>query len=88
MRHLAALALLFLAACAPTREEMVETCAGYGFTRGTPDFARCVMDLDRDQQARRSAAIRAMNATPVPTVAPVYVPPPIYTAPYIPPLRF
>lgn len=67
MRHLAVLALFALAACAPTAEDYAATCTGYGFRPGTDAMARCVMDLDRDQQARRSAAIRAMNATPQPT---------------------
>ena len=62
---LAALIVLLTAGCGMSRQEMAAACEDYGFTRGTPDFARCVMDMDRDQAARRSAALRAMNSQPI-----------------------
>lgn len=86
MRLVMIAAALLLGACGMTREDMAAACAGYGFEAGTPDFARCVMDLDRDQRARFAAAAAASAAPPpviipAPTFQPMPMPAPVQVAP-------
>lgn len=78
MRLVMIAAALLLGACGMTREDMAAACAAYGFQAGTPDFARCVMDLDRDQRAPRPPAFIAAPQ-------PVFIPAPTFQTTPIPP---
>lgn len=72
MRPYAVLSLLplLLAACetpeqlaakqAAYQDSLSSQCRAYGFKYGTADYARCVMQVDRDNQARSAAATQAL----------------------------
>ncbi len=38
------------------QNQMATQCARYGFQRGSPDFARCMMRLDQNNRAAEAAA--------------------------------
>ncbi len=68
---IAALALL-AAACAPTRQDFANRCAGFGFQPGTPDMARCIMD---SENRYRDGMMQIIRDSQPPRPQPVYVVP-------------
>jgi hypothetical protein len=60
---IAALALL-AAACAPTRQDFANRCAGYGFQPGTSDMARCIRDSENRYQDGTIQIIRDSQPPP------------------------
>jgi hypothetical protein len=65
MRWLICGAVLAVAGCGPSRQEMFldahDTCMNYGMRAGTPEYSQCMMQKDQqyaDQAARRQAGIQ------------------------------
>ena len=59
-----------------------QKCAGYGFTPGTDNYARCVMELDQNHNAANDALLRSVvggiasrppAVVPAPIQAPVII---------------
>ena len=68
MRYLVLLIAFFIVGCAETAEQRAERlakyqqqCVEYGFTRGTADFAACVLKLDLQDQQKRAAFAQAIG---------------------------
>lgn len=56
------LALLPLAACAPTTEQFAANCQSYGFAPGTVEMARCVQSEQMAYRQNMQAALASMSA--------------------------
>lgn len=60
-RAILAVSVLALSACAPTIEQHLAQCQGYGFEPGTAAMASCVQGEQQAYQARLQAGLAAMN---------------------------
>jgi len=65
------LLVLLLAGCV-NQPNYASRCENYGFTSGTPSFANCIMQLERESNAEDARAfnngMRMMQPPPNPTV--------------------
>jgi hypothetical protein len=52
---------LVLAGCASSQEKAMSACDGYGFTRGTAEYASCIQ-TERLAEEQRRASLRAAGA--------------------------
>ena len=50
--------VLALSACAPS---IADTCRGWGFTLGTPEFSDCAIKLSQQRAQSRTDALRALG---------------------------
>ena len=62
---------------------LADTCEGFGFTRGTPEFSQCMLQLHQTEEQQRAAIGAAIIGSGLLTPRPPAPPAPI-TVPYLP----